>query len=85
MRSGKPRHPPDHVGNVCGRISKLRASARQKARMAARDGEDYQRALARHMRAIKTQLRELEDRLERCPPAAPATEARGARKKRGGG
>jgi hypothetical protein len=76
LKSKKPRHPPDNIGNVGGRIRRLRDSAKANARLAAKDGEDYQKALTHYLRSIKKQLRELEDRLEQCPPVALKAEGK---------
>ena len=62
--------PPDNVGNVRGRIRALITSARQHARMAAKEGGDYDRALAKEMRAREPQFKKLRVRLAKVQKTA---------------
>lgn len=62
--------PPDTVGNVRGRIAALRQQARRNATM---DEGNYDRALARHMRAIEPQLKKLRVRLAKAKKLEPET------------
>lgn len=61
MSTKKP--PPDTLGNVQGRIAALKTSVRQNAAMAAKEGDDYDKALAKGMRAADRELKKLEARL----------------------
>jgi hypothetical protein len=79
MRTTK-RPPPDNEGNLRGRMKLLRVSARQNARLAVREGADYDKALARQLKAIEPGLKDLRARLERVrkglpEPAEPPQEA----------
>lgn len=58
--------PPDTVGNVRGRILKLKRGARRHARMDAKNGADEERALAKHLREIEPALKKLQRRLAKA-------------------
>lgn len=64
MRKPK-KPPPDTVGNVRGRMRMLRTLATQSAKVDAREGKDYDAALARHLRAAENSLQKLRRRLDR--------------------
>ena len=74
MSTKKP--PPDTIGNVRGRIAALKKSVRQNAAMAAKEGDDYVKALAKGMKAADRELKKLEARLakvrktDKTPPVA---------------
>jgi hypothetical protein len=65
--------PPDNVGNVLGRIRALKVSVRQNARMDARDGGDYDKALAKHMASAEKRFKKLHIRLKKVRKDQPAT------------
>lgn len=77
MRPPK-KPPPDTVGNLRGRMRMLRTGARVSAGADARDGADYDRALAKHMKALESRLADLRVRLARVqeeePPTKPTSE-----------
>jgi len=74
MSAKKP--PPDTIGNVRGRIAALKKSVRQSAAMAAKEGDDYDKALAKGMRAVGKELKDLRARLaevektDKTPPVS---------------
>lgn len=72
--------PPDNVGNVRGRIRALKMMARSHARVAAKQGGDYERALAKEMRARESQFKKLRVRLAKVPPVSETTPKKGAPK-----
>lgn len=69
MRSPK-KAPPDTEGNVAGRILQLRQQAKQTARVEARDGGDYLRALGRQTKALEPELAKLKKRLSKAKGSA---------------
>ena len=76
------------MANVLGRISALKLSARQNAKMDVREGADKMRALGKHMKAIEPALKKLQRRLEKARkaeearPPAKASETSSGKKSR---
>lgn len=65
--------PPDNEGNVLGRIRALKISVHRQAAMDTKEGGDYDKALAKHMRAAETQLKKLRARLKKVRRDQPVT------------
>jgi len=57
------------VGNLRGRLRAVKVIARQTARVAARDGADLDRAMAKELKAIKPTLKKLQARLAKTRQA----------------
>lgn len=82
MKSPK-KPPPDTVGNLRGRMRALRTSARVAAGADARDGADYERALAKHRKALEPRMADLRARLARVRKGgAPEPEPQKPQKQR---
>ena len=79
--------PPDTEGNLRGRMRLLRTVAKQNARVDEREGGDYERALAKHTRAVEPRLAKLKVRMARVLKATPVPKApvpkKGSSKARG--
>lgn len=75
MRTPK-KPPPDTVGNVRGRMSALRTSATQNARMSAKEGQDFVKSLGKELKQIAPQMKKLKARLEKARKNAPASPAK---------
>ena len=70
--------PPDDPANLRGRIVALMHGARQKATVDARDGANYEKALAKRLRAIKLALASLRGRLAKAEgPEAQTQDSEG--------
>lgn len=74
--------PPDHPGNILGRMQALRNDARRNAgvaqRQAKEDGRDPFGIMARHLKAIEPDLAKLEKRLKKCAPSPEPGVSKGA-------
>lgn len=67
-----------------GRISALKVEARQNAAMDAKDGADYDQALAKYLRAFEPRLKKYRARLAKAQKNAPKDQPVAARSKRRG-
>ena len=71
--------PPDNIGNLHGRLQALKTGAQNYAGMVAKEGGDYDHALAKETKALKSRFKGLRDRLAKTQKSSTKTKGKSKR------